>query len=367
MNNKILILGTCIILAFVGCTKNTDNAQNIEDIKKVFVVKPEFKDNNQSRIFNAVATPKEQIKLSFKVQGNLQKFDLEVGDELKKDEVLASLDKQPYEIKVSQAKFSLNEAKAGLKLAKSNYERIKKLYINQNASASDIDNAKASYDSSFAKVENISKQLEYAKLELSYTDLKSPIAGYVTTKFVNENENVNAGTPIVLLSNKIVDEVHLKVPESIINRVDKEANVKLKFDVIGDKEFEGVVKEVSKSASSDEKNYLVIIKIFEVSNDIKAGMAASVYFNFEDIDNKSFLIPSNSVLNDKKGYFVYIVKKESEKYIIKRVNINVGELTKNGYEVKKGLDKNDLVLKAGMSEVFENMEVRIGNQKDLGN
>jgi len=366
MKNKILLTVACIALTFSACSKKDEDSQNIENVKSVFVTKPIATDKNEYRVFNAVATAKEQIKLSFKVQGNLKDFDIEVGDELKRGEVFTSLDKEPYKIKVSQAMFSLKEAKASLKLAKSSYERTKKLYINQNASASDIDNAKAAYDSALAKVENISKQLEYARLQLSYTDLKAPINGYVTTKYVNENENINAGTPIILLGNKVVDEVHLKVPETLINRVLKDEKVVLKFDSLANEEFNGKIKEVSKSTSTNEKNYLVIIKILNSSEKIKAGMSASVYFSFKNLDKDKLLIPSNSVLNDKKGFFVYVIKKENNKNIIKRVDIKVGKLTEFGYEVTEGLSIDDLVLKAGMSEVFENMHVKIGNKKDLG-
>ena len=62
-----------------------------------------------------------------------------------------------------------------------------------------------------------------------------------------------------------------------------------------------------------------------------------------------------------------MVQKENEKYFIKRKDVKVANLIKEGFEVIEGLNNNDLVLKAGMSEVFENMQVQIGNLKELGN
>ena len=60
-------------------------------------------------------------------------------------------------------------------------------------------------------------------------------------------------------------------------------------------------------------------------------------------------------------------KKRMKKYFIKRKDEKVANLIKEGFEVIEGLNNNDLVLKAGMSEVFENMQVQIGNLKELGN
>jgi membrane fusion protein, multidrug efflux system len=363
---NLLILSTLFL--FTACEKKEEINQEEKIIKSVFVIKPKLKDENQNRVFSATASSSYQSKLSFKVQGNLNYFKVQIGDEVKKDELIAKLDNKPYELKVSQINFALSEANATLLNAKSTYERTKKLYVNQNASISDIENARAAYDASNAKVKNISKELEYAKLQLSYTKLYAPISGYISEKFVNENENVNTGTPIVLISDKLVDEVRVQVPEIFINRIKKDSSVKVVFNSVNKESFEAKISEISKFASQNEKTYLVIAKLKNSSKLIKSGMSADVYFDIHSKDVLTeYLVPSNSVLNDKQGYFVYVVVKQNNKYFIKRKDIKVADLIKDGFEVIDGLNKNDLVLKAGMSEVFENMEVTISNIKELGN
>ncbi len=365
MKIKLVVLFFALIVLFSACSNKENENKDKEDLKIVFATKPKSKDLDEFRVFDAVAKANEQMKLSFKVQGNLEVFKLDIGDEVRKNQLLASLDKEPYLIQVSQIQYALKEAKASLKYAKSTYERTKKLYINQNASASDIDNAKASYDAAKAKVKNINKQLDYAKLQLSYTKLYAPISGFISSKYVNESENVSAGTPIVLLSDKIVNEVYINMPESIINRLSKEQKVQVSFDSLPSKKFNGFISEISKTASSNEKTYLVIVKLKESSSLIKVGMSAEVSFNFENLHKNIFLLPHSSVLNDKKDYFVYVLQKENDIYKIRKNVIKVGQLTSEGYEVLSGIKGSELVLKAGMSEVFEDMSVKIGNIKKL--
>ena len=364
---SLFLLLTCLI--FTSCAKKDETKNKKEDIvKSVFVIKPISKNDNQNRIFNALAKSGTHLNLSFKVQGNLNFFKFQIGDEIKKGQLLAKLDSQPYELRVSQINYALSEAKAGLQNSKSIYERTKKLYINQNASVSDIDNSRASYNASNAKVKNVKKELEYAKLQLSYTKLYAPNSGYISAKYVEENENVAIGTPIVLISDKLVDEVQIQVPEIFINKIQKNNKVKVVFNSISLKPFDAKISEISKYALKNEKTYLVVVKLQNTSKLIRSGMSADVYFNFEDKTNtQEYLIPSNSVLNDKKGYFVYLVKKENDKYFIKRKDVSISNLNKKGFEITSGLSINDLVLKAGMSEVFENMEVSIGNIKELEN
>ena len=367
---KFLKINILVVLAlcFVACEKKDEVKVEENIVKSVFAINPILKDESQNRVFNASASSNHQIKLSFKVQGNLNNFKAQIGDEVKEGESIASLDSKPYELKVSQIKYALSEANASLQNAKSNYERTKKLYINQNASVSDIDNARAMFNASSAKVENISKELEYASLQLSYTKLYAPISGYIAAKYVNENENIALGTPIVLISDKLVDEVRVQVPDVFINKIKKDSSVKVVFSSIDSKPFEAKISEISKYASQNEKTYLVVVKLISSSNLIKAGMSADVYFDVEDKTKSSlYLVPANSVLNDKNGYFVYVLNKQDDKYFIKRKDVKVANLIKEGFEVIEGLNNNDLVLKAGMSEVFENMQVQIGNLKELGN
>ncbi len=364
---KINIL-VFLVLFLVACEKKDENQNKIkveEDIiKSVFIINPILKDENQNRVFSASASSNYQTKLSFKVQGNLNYFKSQIGDEVKKDELIASLDSKPYELKVSQTKYALSEARASLQNAKNTYERTKKLYINQNASVSDIDNARAMFNATTAKVENISKELEYASLQLSYTKLYAPINGYIAAKYVNENENIALGTPIILISDKVVDEVSIQVPEVFINKIKINSSVKVVFNSISSKAFEAKISEISKYTAQNENTYLVIAKLENSSTLIKAGMSAEVYFDIENKDeNTIYLLPSSSVLNDNNGYFVYIVKKENDKYRINKKIVKVRNLLKEGFEIIEGLNENDLVLKAGMSEVFENMEVIIGNTK----
>ena len=172
---------------------------------------------------------------------------------------------------------------------------------------------------------------------------------------------------IVLISDKLVDEVRVQVPDVFINKIKKDSSVKVVFSSIDSKPFEAKISEISKYASQNEKTYLVVVKLISSSNLIKAGMSADVYFDVEDKTKSSlYLVPANSVLNDKNGYFVYVLNKQDDKYFIKRKDVKVSNLIKEGFEITYGLNEDDLVLKAGMSEVFENMQVIIANEKELG-
>ncbi|MGM0518109.1 MAG: efflux RND transporter periplasmic adaptor subunit [Campylobacterota bacterium] len=363
---KKVYIFVLIILVFAACEKK-EIKQEVQSIKTVFATKPQPKDENTKRVFTAIATSNKKSKLSFKVKGNITYLKAEVGDFIEKDMLVAKLDSKPYEIKVSQIEHALSQAKAQLQNYRNSYERVKKLYVNQNASADEIDKAKATYKSALANVENINKQLDYAKLQLSYTKLYAPISGFLSKKFVQENENINAGTPVVFISDKLIDEVTIQIPQNMINQIVKNDKVKVVFDSLANKKFDAKVYEVSKYSFEKSKTYKVKVKLNKKIDLIKAGMSAEVYFDFESkIDATIFYLPSRSVLKDNKGHFVYLLKKQNSNYSVKKQYIKVGNLTSKGYEVLRNLKADDLVLKAGMTEVYEDMSVEITNKKELG-
>ena len=363
---KKIYLFIAVLLTFSACENKETKKEQTSIVKTVFATKVKPANEDEKRVFAATATSNKKAKLSFKVKGNITHLNVKVGEFINKNQLVAKLDSNPYDIKLSQVKYALNQAKAQLQNHKNSYDRVKKLYVNQNASASDIDKAKAAYEASLANVENINKQLDYAKLQLSYTKLYAPISGYLSQKFLEENENIKAGTPIVFISDKIVDEVSVQIPQNIINKIKKNQSVKVVFNLLENKKFDAKVYEISKYSSSKSKTYQVKVKLAKPVDLIKAGMSAEVYFDFNSNKNRVFYVPSRSVLKDNKGHFVYLLKKQSSNYSVKKQYVKVGELTSYGYEILTNLTKNSLVLKAGMSQVYEDLEVQIANKKELG-
>jgi len=362
---KMILIIPIIGMLFTGCfdkekTQEKNLAESSEVIRPVLVVNPVKKQNISSRKFTAIARSHKQTKLSFKVKGNVQTFDLDIGDFVQKGEIIASLDSKPYKIQEQQSSFALIEATANLKNSKSSYDRVKKLYINQNASQSELDNAKALYNATKAKVANTKEQLSFAKLQLSYTILKAPKSGFVASIYVQKDENVNEGTPLVLLSDKDITDVSTQISENFINSIHKEDDVTLVFNAIKNEEFNAKVSEVAKITGENLKTFQVIVKLNKVDSRVKAGMASTIEF-FSNSNKKGVLeVPSKCVLNDKNGYFVYVaIPLKDNLATIKRKNIKVGKLSSTGFEVYEGLSESDLVLKAGMSQVFEKLIVKL--------
>jgi len=313
------------------------------------------------RTFTGTAKVGIESNLSFKVGGTINEIKLKVGDLVKKGQVLAKLIPTDLSLQVKEAEAALKEAESQLLNAKNNYNRIKQLYENNTASKSDLDKARSSYESGSASAERLRNSLKLARQQLSYTSLKAPADGMIAVSNSEINENVQVGETIAVINVGNEMEVSLGLPENVINRVNKGMNVKVNFSSIQNKSFDGIVNEVSPSIDINTSTYPVRVIIKNPSKNLKSGMAANIKFSFSSVSTKELIIvPVNAVGEDSKGRFVFLVESESEEIgVVKKQHIEIGELTKEGFEIVTGLSVGQKVATAGLQTLLDGQKVRI--------
>ena len=139
-----------------------------------------------------------------------------MGDYVRKGQIIARLDSEPYSIQTQGATAELEQAKAQLKNAYSTYERISNLYVNDSASKSDLDASKAAYEAGKATVKAIKEKIRYSRLNERYTNLIAPTSGSIASIDAEINENVAAGQPVA----KILSGSEMKVKVSTAGKPD---------------------------------------------------------------------------------------------------------------------------------------------------
>ncbi|MFQ5936910.1 MAG: efflux RND transporter periplasmic adaptor subunit, partial [Acidiferrobacterales bacterium] len=144
----------------------------------------------RQRSFSGFAKAGLESNVSFKVEGTVQRIPIKVGDRLRRGALIAQLDPKDYEVDVQKADAALAQARAEERNAKASYQRVRELYENNNASRSELDEARAASEATVASVRAADKQLESARLKLSYTRLTASANCNVAARQVDRNENV---------------------------------------------------------------------------------------------------------------------------------------------------------------------------------
>lgn len=359
MKRSYLIYFQCAVLtlALTSCGKK-DVVEEV--LRPVRYEQVQLNSGEVKRSFSGTASAGINSKLSFRVGGTLIKRVVDVGDRVKKGDLIAELDATDYVIQKQEAQASFVQAQAKVRNSKANYDRTKALYENDNTSKSDLDSARATQDSDKAALGAFKQKLDLAHLQIEYTKLLAPMDGVVGGIQAQVNENINAGESIVRIESEGDIKVVVGVPESFISRINTKTQVSVRFSSLGSKIFKAFVTEVSYSLG-DASTYPVSVVLTESSKDIRPGMVAEIFFQMprSQGNTKRLIVSSSCVAADSSGKFVFVLTSAGENVgIVHRRSVEVYGLTDQGFEIKNGLVDGDLVVSAGVSKLTDGMKVK---------
>ena len=122
------------------------------------------------------------VEIRARVEGFLERILFEEGTQIKKGQTLFVIDPKVYRSRAEKARAQLKKAKANARKAERDLERIRPLYAQNAASQLDLDNAEAACESAQAEEAVAQADLTQAELTLGYTQVSSPIAGYISER-----------------------------------------------------------------------------------------------------------------------------------------------------------------------------------------
>ncbi len=203
------VLFSITLLYISGC-QDTNQNKNIPQKREIPSVKVKILHKEPRAIwvdYSSKAKAYSAATVISRVEGELIKQHFKAGENVKKGEILFSIDKSDYEAAVNEALARLEKDKASLDLAQAELLRYAPLVAEQLAPKQKLDQLTASKKQLEAAIKSDNVILEDAKLKLSYCDIKAPISGKVGKELVKPGNLVKPGTAMT----KITDASLLQV------------------------------------------------------------------------------------------------------------------------------------------------------------
>lgn len=310
--------------------------------------------------FSGTARADQEAAISFRVTGTVRSRPVEIGERVRGGQLLAELDARDYLIRVREAEAQLANARASLRNAESNYDRVRDLYENDNIARSELDSARAAAESAEAQVRIAQQSLANHRLQLSYTRVTAPGECAIADTLVKENENVSAGQTIVRLNCGGCAEVRVSVPETLIRTISTGAPVRVRFAALPEQRFAATVTEVGVAMSSETTAFPVIVKLGEGCEQVRPGMAADVEFTAETDAVEGVVVPVVAVGEDRDGGYVFVLEDAGDGlWRARRHAVTLGEPQSGGILVTAGLEGGERVVTAGVRRIADGQVVRL--------
>lgn len=277
--------------------------------------------------------PIEQSKLAFEIPGKINNVYVDVGDSVKKGQVLAKLDDR-------EASAQLNQAKAAYELSKQILERFENLRQQGHISIQDLDKARSDYI--IAK-----SQFEFFEVKQLQTNLIAPFDGIIQSRFLDTGTVINSGIPILEIIDSNYVEAHISVP--VIYLKDMEIGKEYDFQFDGEM-IKAVFSKLAPMSPGGSDSRLAIFKFNKFFN---PGSIASLEIKITE-KSKGTWIPLKSLSQSEQGLWsVYTI----ENNIVVKDLIEIIYFEDDYAYVRGTLKNNDLIVLGGASKIIEGKRI----------
>jgi len=360
MKNRILTFALLLVTVFsISCSEKKKEEK--PPVRPVSYQEVGFLGGESTRTFSGTANTEKVINLSFRNSGIITEFYLKIGQTVKNGQLLAKLDNVQSRLNYENSLSSLNSAKSQMNTAKLSLDRVRSLYEKGSTSLSDYEAGKNQYRTAVDTYESAKRSVAIQQEQIRYGFIYAPENGVIAAVNAEIDENISAGQNIAVLNAGVDMKIELGIPENVINQVKKDMTVAINMSSLEGDIFRGEITEVSPSIDPNTSTYPVSVKIINPSKNIKSGMAANVTFEFGSMETmtKTLVIPAKSVGEDATGNFVFLIEESESKIIVKKQPVTVGNLTSEGFAVKKGLTVGQKIAVAGLQTLLDGQEVKL--------
>lgn len=355
---RILLL-VFISIAITACREKTEIVEEVRSLKTITVSEPA---TVQIRKFSGIVHATDSSKLSFEVSGRVETVEVDIGDQVKQNQVLAVLDKEPYRLDVDAAKAELVKAQARVVNTKEDYERQERVYRQGAGAKSKLDRAKYNYNAAKSGVDYQLANLNLAKRNLRKTTLKAPYDGYIAWRSVDPHEEIKAGQKVFEINAKGAMEVRLAVPETTVHQLYIGDPATVTFPTLPGKSVKGRISYIG-SAAIKANAFPVKVGLINPPGRINPGMTAEATLILKDESRQAgYLVPVQAILPGKELRQGYVFVYDPETSTVRKTPVRSRGAEQNMAVIYEGLSAGDIIAVAGVSFLADGMKVKLMGQ-----
>jgi len=313
----------------------------------VRLVKVENNSEGATIIATGMLASDTEARLAFKTGGIIRKVYADEGDRVQKGQLLAQLQLTEIQAQVTQAEYGVEKSRRDL-------ERVQNLYRDSAATLEQVQNLNTVLD--MAK-----QNLEIARFNLQYSEIRAPQAGIIIKKMASEGELAAPGMPVLVMNGtgpaNWIARVSVTDKDWALISAGDAAQIRL--DAYPDEVFNGAVHLVAPTADPMNGLYPIEIKINAKDKRFAPGLFAKAILTPRKAARRSggVRVPVEAIVEgDGKRAFVFVPDNDGG---VRKIPVIIGELTNTHAIIVQGMEGVDEVITAGSPYLSERSRVRV--------
>ena len=329
--------GALVLAAGCGNTGKKEAGQTavVEEAPSVAVEQVFQREVPQEATYTSTVQAYVKNNIAPQSANRIKKINVEVGDFVKKGQVLAEMDL----IQLQQVELQMQNKEI-------EYKRLKALYDAGGLSQSDLDAIELSYKVSKTQYENL----------LENSVLLSPINGVVTARNYDVGDMYAMSAPVFTVEQIVPVKLLVGISESDYSKVKKGDSVEITTDAVPDKTFYGKINRIYPTVDPATRTFTVEVVVDNNYKTLRPGMFARVTVKFGV--NNNVVIPDVAVVKQQGSgeRFVYVLNEDGT---VSYVKVILGRRMGAEYEVLEGLKDGDRIVTGGQIRLKDGVKVSV--------
>src|SRR5213078_2902780 len=296
--------------------------------------------------------PADQVSVRPEIAGKILTLPVDIGDRVKKDSVLFTLDDQDLQTERSSKLIEIEAAKLQLEKAKRDYERSKQLYADKLISQELFDDTRTQYELARNAFDRTEKALQLLDYQLTKTKILAPFDCTVLTRPVSVGQAVsgsggfNSGTEVLTLANLAEMVINAHINQADVTRLKIGQQVEVQVEAVPGLKVTGTVERIAPQATikNNIKGFAARILLKDIDPRVRPGMTANIQIPVASADNV-VAVPLAAVFtesNPETGQterYVYVKTEDG----FERRSVQIGVSDYFYAEIQTGLSPGEVV------------------------
>lgn len=338
-----------VLLAMLaGCTPRKENTAAPDNVTPVRVA-PAAPASVMAHVRAVgVLTPRDEIRLAFKNGGVIERIDVDIGDAVRRGQVLATLKREEVDAAVAQAAEGVEKARRDL-------ERARRLRADEVATEEQVQDLTTAYNVARSGLEALRFNARFARIE-------APADGVVFARLAEPAELVQGGQPVLLLGATGRGWiVRAALSDRDVVRIRRDTSALVVFDAFPGRSFDGRITRIAAAADPETGTFDVEIEVQPEGARFVRGLVAKVELGLESTPlgaSEGLLVPVSAlVAADGQDGTVYVLDPGGK--VARRKSVTVGPMVGEHVVIQAGLAAGERVITEGAAWLTDGGAVRV--------
>jgi membrane fusion protein, multidrug efflux system len=347
-------MAVAMALALAGCGRQAEHPTSAPP--KVTVTEPEQRAVLEYEELPGRVAAIDHVVVKARVTGYLNKVHFQEGAEVREGDLLYTIDPREYQAEFASAEAALQQSQAETAQAHSDYQRSMQLSTQKVIAAQETEKQGTAALAAEAGTRSAQARLAKAKLDLEYTEIRSPVSGKISRTSVTEGNLVANGDTLTTIVSQDPVYVYFDAPERVVLRWDKAvgdearrgltARARAFVGLLNEEGFprEGTVDFSDNEVSAGTGTLKMRAVVPNDDRRLRIGMFARVRLTL-DQPRPTLLVPERAVGVDQGQRFTYVVNGDNK---VEYRKVLIGQVYDGKLAILEGLQPDDRVITEGL-------------------